>query len=57
MVDNIFHQRVRMMISYVSESEFNDLEVNKDTVPNYELTEADLREVEREIHKEKRFYT
>ena len=34
------------------ESEFNDLEANEDIDTNYDLTEADLRMVEREIYKE-----
>ena len=38
------------MISYASE--FNDLESNENTDTNYDLTEADLRELRREIYKE-----
>ena len=34
------------------ESEFNYLEANENTDTNYDLTEADLHEVEREIYKE-----
>ena len=34
------------------ESEFNDLEANEDTDTNYDLTEADLNEVECEIYEE-----
>ena len=33
------------------ESEFNDLEVNEDTDTNYDLTEADLHVVKREIYE------
>ena len=35
------------------ESEFNYLEANEDTDINYDLTEVDLRVVEREIYTKK----
>ena len=41
-----------ILILHFRESEFNDLEANEDTDTNYDLTEADLRVVEREIYEE-----